>query len=179
MYWFCTGSTPTSSLHFVSIPKARATELVIQNHYLHRKPIISNWETIRRKPKRVRDHRGRIKVVRGDNGSKKALCWDIEREGQIVGVCTFGAPMWSVSAGVTGGAWWDVKLGLGRWFDCLELTRLWVDDSVTEHCIESKFVAWCLREIKKINPNAFIVSYADSAAGHHGGIYQALGFVSI
>jgi hypothetical protein len=33
-----------------------------------------------------------------------------------------------------------------------------------------------LREVKKINPNAFIVSYADSAAGHVGTIYQALGF---
>ncbi len=171
------GSTPTSSLHFVPIPKALATELVVKNHYLHRKPIISSWETVRWKPRRVRDHRGRIKVVVGDKKSKKALCWGIERDGQIVGVCTFGAPMWSVSAGVSGGAYWDVKLGYGRWYDCLELTRLWVDDSVTEHCIESKFVAWCLREIKKINPNAFIVSYADSAAGHRGVIYQALGFI--
>jgi hypothetical protein len=171
------GSIPTSSLHFVRIEKALATELVIKHHYLHRKPIISSWETIRWKPRRVRDHRGRIKVVVGDEKSKKALCWGIERDGQIVGVCTFGAPMWSVSAGVTGGALWDVKLGYGRWYDCLELTRLWVDDSVTEHCIESKFVAWCLREIKKINPNTFIVSYADSAAGHRGVIYQALGFV--
>ena len=111
------------------------------------------------------DRRGRIKVVVGDKKSKKALCWGIERDGQIVGVCTFGAPMWSVSAGVTGGAYWDVKLGYGRWYDCLELTRLWVDDSVTEHCIESKFVAWCLREVKKINPNAFIVSYADQPQG--------------
>jgi adenine modification enzyme len=171
------GSIPTSSLHFVPIPKTLATELVVNNHYLHRKPIISSWETIRWKPRRVRDHRGRIKVVVGDKKSKKALCWGIERDGQIVGVCTFGAPMWSVSAGVTGGAYWDVKLGYGRWYDCLELTRLWVDDSVTEHCIESKFVAWCVREIKKINPNAVIVAYADSAAGHRGVIYQALEFI--
>jgi len=167
---------PASSLQFVPVSKKLATELVVKNHYLHRKPIISNWETNRSKRRRGVDSRGRIKVVVGDKKSKKALCWGIERDGQIVGVCTFGAPMWSVSAGVTGGALWDVKLGLGRWFDCLELTRLWVDDSETEHCIESKFVAWCLREVKKINPNAFIVSYADSAAGHVGTIYQALGF---
>lgn len=171
------GSTPTSSLHFVPISKKQATELVVKNHYLHRKRSISDWGTIRRMPRRVRDHRGRIKNVRGYRDSKKALCWGIERKGQIVGVCTFGTPMWSVSTGVTGAGRWDIKLRLGRWRDCLELTRLWVDDSVTEHCIESKFVAWCLKEVKKINPNTFIVSYADSAAGHHGGIYQALGFI--
>jgi hypothetical protein len=171
------GSIPTSSLHFVPISKKQATELVVKNHYLHRKPIISDWETIRCEPKRVRDRRGRIKVVVGDKKSKKSLCWGIERDGQIVGVCTFGTPMWSVSTGVTGAGRWDIKLRLGRWRDCLELTRLWVDDSVTEHCIESKFVGWCLKEVKKINPSAFIVSYADGSAGHHGGIYQALGFI--
>lgn len=171
------GSTPTPSLQFVPVSKKLATELVVEKHYLHRKPIISNWETNRSKPRRVVDSRGRIKVVAGDKKSKKALCWGIKRDGQIVGVCTFGPPMWSVSAGVTGGARWDVKLGFGRWFDCLELTRLWISDDVDEHCIESKFVAWCLREVKKINPNAFIVSYADSAAGHRGVVYQALEFI--
>ncbi len=54
-----------------------------------------------------------------------------------------------------------------------ELNRLWVADSVTEHCIESRFIGWCLQELRKINPQIVLVSYADTAQGHRGVIYQA------
>ncbi len=40
----------------------------------------------------------------------------------------------------------------------------------------SKFVAWSLRWLKANTKLAYCLSYADSGAGHHGGIYQALNF---
>ena len=147
------GLIPTSSLHFVRIEKALATELVIKHHYLHRKPLVS-W------------------------------AFGIIRDSQLVGVCTFGKPMWSVQVGVTGGALWDVRKNKGRWRDVFELNRLWIADDVTDHCIESKFVAWCLRELKKENPNLILISYADGSVtnsvtqkNHVGVVYQAGGWI--
>jgi hypothetical protein len=101
----------------------------------------------------------------------------IVRDGEIVGVCTFGKPMWSVQVGVTGGSLWDVRKNKGRWRDVYELNRLWIADDVTDHCIESKFIGWCLRQLKKINPNLILVSYADTAHGHVGVIYKATGWI--
>ena len=40
----------------------------------------------------------------------------------------------------------------------------------------SKFVAACLRSIKKNRDIKYCLSYADTTVGHHGGIYQALNF---
>ena len=40
----------------------------------------------------------------------------------------------------------------------------------------SSFVAWSLRWLKANSDLAYVLSYADPSAGHHGGIYQALGF---
>ena len=147
------GSILTSSLHFVRIEKALATELVIKHHYLHRKPLVS-W------------------------------AFGIIRDSQLVGVCTFGKPMWSVQVGVTGGALSDVRKNKGRWRDVFELNRLWIADDVTDHCIESKFVAWCLRELKKENPNLILISYADGSVtnsvtqkNHVGVVYQAGGWI--
>jgi hypothetical protein len=101
-----------------------------------------------------------------------------------VGVCTFGKPMWSVQVGVTGGALWDVRKNTGRWRDVFELNRLWIADDVIDHCIESKFVAWCLRELKKENPNLILISYADGSVtnsvtrkNHVGMVYQAGGWI--
>jgi hypothetical protein len=101
----------------------------------------------------------------------------IVRDGEIVGVCTFGKPMWSVQVGVTGGSLWDVRKSKGRWRDVYELNRLWIADDVTDHCIESKFIGWCLRQLKKSNPNLILVSYADTAHGHVGVIYKATGWI--
>jgi hypothetical protein len=42
----------------------------------------------------------------------------------------------------------------------------------------SKILALALRFLKKANPNLrMVVSFADTAQGHHGGIYQATGWI--
>jgi hypothetical protein len=56
----------------------------------------------------------------------------------------------------------------------VELTRLVRDNSLDEPL--SKFVAWSLRWLKANTELRYCLSYADSHAGHHGGIYQALSF---
>ena len=43
----------------------------------------------------------------------------------------------------------------------------------------SQFVAWSLRWLRRNTAWRFCISYADTGAGHHGGIYQALGFVFV
>lgn len=40
----------------------------------------------------------------------------------------------------------------------------------------SRFVAWSIRWLRANTPTAYVLSYADTGAGHHGGIYQALSF---
>lgn len=108
----------------------------------------------------------------------------IIRDGETVGVCTFGKPMPSVQVGVTGGQYLDIRFGKGRWRDVFELNRLWIDDSVTDHCIESKFAAWCLRQLKRENPNLILISYADGSItnpvtgkNHVGVVYMAGGWI--
>jgi hypothetical protein len=40
----------------------------------------------------------------------------------------------------------------------------------------SEFLAWTLRWLKSNTDRELVLSYADSAQGHHGGIYQAANF---
>lgn len=40
----------------------------------------------------------------------------------------------------------------------------------------SKFLAWSIRWLRSNTNCPFVLSYADSGKGHHGGIYQATGF---
>lgn len=40
----------------------------------------------------------------------------------------------------------------------------------------SHFVAWTARRVAEDFRPAFVISFADTAAGHHGGLYQALGW---
>lgn len=65
---------------------------------------------------------------------------------------------------------------INRYFgaSCVELTRLVRNDTLTEPL--SKFVAWSLRWLRANTDLRYCLSYADGAAGHHGGIYQALSF---
>jgi len=58
--------------------------------------------------------------------------------------------------------------------DALELQRLVRRDDFDRPL--SEFVAWSLRWLKKHTETPFVLSYADSGQGHHGGIYQALSF---
>lgn len=53
----------------------------------------------------------------------------------------------------------------------LELNRLWIDDRMP-HGEASKLLSQVLRQL----PAAIVVSYADTAAGHHGGVYRAANF---
>jgi hypothetical protein len=59
----------------------------------------------------------------------------------------------------------------------VELVRLVRTDDMSEPL--SRFVAWTLRWLKRQTDLKFCVSYADSSEGHHGGIYQALGFMFV
>ena len=65
---------------------------------------------------------------------------------------------------------------INRYFGsgAIELTRLVRNDEVKEPL--SRFVAWSLRWLKTNTDLKYCLSYADGAAGHHGGIYQALSF---
>lgn len=55
-----------------------------------------------------------------------------------------------------------------------ELNRVCSDGTNTEPI--SKFISWCIRDIKKKH-DWIIVSYSDTAMQHHGYIYQACNFI--
>jgi hypothetical protein len=83
-------------------------------------------------------------------------------DGSLRGVCTFGVP-----------ASRHLQVGVcpsdpGR---VLELNRLWCADELPRNT-ESWFVTRCLAEM----PPSIVVSYADTAQGHVGYIYRALGW---
>jgi len=78
----------------------------------------------------------------------------------VLGVCTFGTPpsrhaQMSVCPS-------DPSMAL-------ELNRLWIDDDLPGNTA-SWFVAGCLRLL----PPRIVFSYADTAVGHHGGVYRAM-----
>ena len=81
---------------------------------------------------------------------------------QLVGVCTFGVP-----------ASRHVQLSAcpSEPQFVIELNRLWVSDEMPRNT-ESWFVSRCLSRLGPF----IVISYADSAAGHYGGIYRALNF---
>ena len=60
--------------------------------------------------------------------------------------------------------------------DVYELNRLWAADGLPKN-IESRFIGWCLRELKKIRPDTILVSYADGSKHHIGIVYQATNWV--
>mgnify|MGYP006878617470 FL=1 len=96
---------------------------------------------------------------------RKPVCsfaFGLYRGDQAIGVITFGAP---ASRHVQLGAcpvWPNVVI---------ELNRLWVSDDMP-HNAESWFIARALRAM----PPRIVVSYADTAAGHYGGVYRAANF---
>ena len=78
------------------------------------------------------------------------------------GICTFG---WPASRFV------QVSICPTAPEMVIELNRLWVDDQEPKNS-ESWFIAKCL----KLLPPRIVVSYADTAQGHAGVIYQAANF---
>jgi hypothetical protein len=77
-----------------------------------------------------------------------------------------GAIAAAVIYGVPGGRCWPRG--------SLELQRLVRTPQLSAPL--SSFVAWSLRLLRGDGAAAFVLSYADTSAGHHGGIYQACGF---
>ena len=96
--------------------------------------------------------------------------WGIVVEEKLKGVLTVGRPCSrTVCEGVCGPS---------RAADVFELNRLWLHESLPCNS-ESQFIGWCLRELRKINRRAILVSYADTKPsegapeGHRGVIYMA------
>ena len=84
---------------------------------------------------------------------------------ELKAVCTFGKPASpSLCKGVCGIEYEPYVY---------ELNRLCRTEDYEEPL--SKFVSWCLRQLKPYN--WIIVSYSDTAMNHHGYIYQACNFV--
>lgn len=159
-------SSPLQPLRFVPIDKDSATALVIEHHYMHRRCPIS-W------------------------------AWGIKDEkGEILGVLTVGKMQsWTVRASLVGEDAATSKLDpTARSNDVYELNRLWLSDSLPvyetqgidrktgkpithRHGVESKFIGWCLRQLKKEYPKIILVSYADGSKDHVGYVYQATNWI--
>lgn len=83
--------------------------------------------------------------------------------GYLVGVCVFGSPA---------SPWVSVS-ATGERNAVLELQRLALSRNLPNEA--SWFVSRCLALLSK-EWRGICVSYADTGAGHHGGVYQSLGF---
>ena len=136
----------TIDVQYKRISHALATETVIREHYLHRKCPISH--------------------------SFGAFVGD-----ELKGVVTVGVPAsWSARAGLVGETYKQYKSNpLSRANDVHELNRLWMADELPRNS-ESRFVGWCLRQLRRHNPSIILVSYADGSMGHVGWVYQATNF---
>ena len=60
--------------------------------------------------------------------------------------------------------------------DCSTLSRFWLSDGLARNS-ESRVLGVVLRALKRCTSLKFLVSYADPAMGHRGGIYQATGWL--
>lgn len=88
--------------------------------------------------------------------------------GIIKGVCIYGMP---ASRFLQKGVCGEKESN-----NVMELTRLWIDDSVGKNA-ESYFVGNTLRLLRKMKTHYdIIVSFSDTGAGHLGYIYQACNF---
>jgi hypothetical protein len=143
-------SLDLEAIVYSEISKRVATSIVIREHYLHRKPPINRAFAAKR-PQRS--------LISG-----------------ILGIVTFGTPMWSVSCGLVGEKKQDHKRPDAACHHVLELNRVCLSKHLPPNS-ESSFVSWCLREMKQLDPHLIVVSYADSAQGHVGYVYQALNFI--
>lgn len=143
-------SLDLEAIVYSEISKRVATSIVIREHYLHRRPPINRAFAANR-PERS--------LIRG-----------------ILGIVTFGTPMWSVSCGLVGEKKRDHKRPDAMCHHVRELNRVWLSKHLPPNS-ESRFVSWCLREMKKADPHLIVVSYADSAQNHAGYLYQSLNFI--
>jgi len=122
--------------------------------------------------------------------------WGIEdADGKLLGVLTVGKLMsWSVRCGLVGETHEQMKEPGARSGDVYELNRLWLSDTLPvfevqkvdkktgelkthRHGVESRFIGWCLHQLKKKYPNIILVSYADGSKDHVGYVYQATNWI--
>ena len=92
------------------------------------------------------------------------------------GVWYDGEFVGSIIYGLGGGRITDgTKYGLRKHFDMAELCRV----ALTSHTFQtSQAISYSIRLLKKKNPNLkMLISFADASQGHHGGIYQAGGWI--
>jgi hypothetical protein len=89
--------------------------------------------------------------------------------GRLVGVIIFGIPAsFTLRTGIC---------GPDEAAHVIEITRLWVDDSVPKNG-ESFLIGAALRQLRmEASPFDIVVSFADTAAGHLGRVYQATNFL--
>jgi hypothetical protein len=96
---------------------------------------------------------------------------------RLKGVLTIGKPpSWSLKCGLLGASKQEFKNPECRAHDVYELNRLWMHNDMPKNS-ESRFVAWCLREVRKLRPRLILVSYADTKKNHIGVIYQATNWI--
>jgi hypothetical protein len=151
------GAIPTTPLHFlmrfVKLSSEEALHLIKKNHYLHRAcPISHSWGI------RLSDS-------------------DFFTDNEAFGCLTIGKLCsWSTCCGLVGEKKDHLDKPAARNHDVYELNRLWLSDSLPAHT-ESRFIGWCLRELKKTRPNIILVSYADTAHDHVGVVYQATNWI--
>jgi hypothetical protein len=152
---------------FARISNREAKIRVIQHHYLHR------WQ----------------------NATYCFGILDTENANKIVGVLTVACPAsWTLRAGAVGETKEESLKPDSKASHVFELNRLWLSDSlpvtkvekvdpktgkvtIHRHGVESKFIGWCLRELKSIDPLMVLVSFADTKAEHHGTVYQATNWI--
>ena len=89
--------------------------------------------------------------------------WGLFKNGDLKGISTFGLPA---------SPWVSIS-ATGSKNNVIELSRLALADNLPNEA--SWFVSRCLKLLEQ-EWEGVLVSYADVAQHHHGGIYQALGF---
>lgn len=161
--------TPKDDLNFRLIDNALANKIAKKHHYLKRPCKNIRW------------------------------AWGIEVSGETLGVLIIGKPdSPTVMRGVIGETKEASRSPLSRCKDVFELKRLWLSDSLPvfevqkvdkktgklkmhKHGVESKFIGWCLHQLKKEYPTIILVAFADGSAGEKikqvGLVYQATNWI--
>ena len=93
-----------------------------------------------------------------------SFAFGLIKENKIVGVCMYGTPSSApLRRGIAGDRYKN---------EVIELTRLWIEDSIGRNA-ESFLIGNTIRKINK----KIIVSFADTSQGHLGIVYQASNFL--
>ena len=108
--------------------------------------------------------------------SLSAMCYGVFIDGSLVAVVAFGTPCSeNVRASVLGPEYKN---------NVAELARLAIDHSHNPTPPPaSKIVSDCIREfnreraLRQMPPIKALISFADSAEGHHGGVYQSMSWL--